>query len=258
MKTLKTAALALVIFLAALPQTRAEGFFDLYGGFAKFSGTDATSSNVNRTPGVTQPGPEQNSDYPQTQILDSYDAGFRVGNTWKSDHVNISLAYDNSFYNVGALAATSASGYVFAANGGGTGTYWKDAQGGLVVQPGVQVLLGVPLRYARAYVGYGLVVPLMFYNYDSYDVSSNSLKPQQTGTSGALGQNFIFGGRWFITKRLNLMVEDRIQTLLTPMVIKTSVYSPNDHNFFDSSFTMKKLNANQLLIGIGFTWGGAD
>ena len=136
------------------------------------------------------------------------------------------------------------------------GTYWKDVQGGLVIQPGIQMLVGVPLRYARAYVGYGLVVPIMFYNYDSYDPITKIVTPHKLGTSGAVGQNLIIGGRWFITKRLNLMIEDRVQTLFTPMVIKNSYYVPDGKYFVDSSFTMKALNANQLLIGLGFTWGG--
>jgi hypothetical protein len=252
MKILNIAALALGIMLLGLAQVRAEGFLDLYGGFAKFSGTDMTQSYVIHPPGTTQ----QNFDYPDSKILDSYDAGFRVGNTWKGEHLNFSIAYDNSFYNVGALPGTSSNLFLFPASGGALGTYWKDAQGGLVIQPGIQALLGIPLRYARAYVGVGLVTPIMFYNYDSYDPLTNTLKAHQLGTSGAIGDNFIIGGRWFITKRLNLMIEDRIQTLFTPMVIKNSYYVPDGNYFVDSTVTMKTLNANQLLIGLGFTWGG--
>jgi hypothetical protein len=252
MKTLKNAALVLGICLFSLPQARASAFLDTYGGFSKFSSFDATQSTV-RTP-ATVPA-EANSDYPNSQSLDSYVAGFRAGNTWKTEHVNLSLAYDNSFYNVGATPIDAHNGWVFAGNGGGTGTIWKDSLGGLVWQPGVDFLVGVPLRYFRAYVGYGLIVPVMFYNYTTYDKSAGTYTTGQTGTSGAIGHHFLFGGRWFITKHLNLMIEDRIQSLFTPLVIKDSVYSPNTKQFYNSSFTFMNLPANQLLVGIGFAWG---
>jgi hypothetical protein len=79
----------------------------------------------------------------------------------------------------------------------------------------------------------------------------------KTGASGAIGGHFLIGGRWFITKRLNLMVEDRFQSLYTPMVIKNSARAANG-TLFDSSVTFKDLPANQFLVGVGFAFGGVD
>lgn len=252
MKTIKNAALVLGTFLLLAPQAGAEGFFDLYGGVSKFNSFDATSSQT-QVP-ASNPA-EINQDFPNSQILDSYVAGFRVGNTWKTERVNFSLGYDNSFYNVGATAIDSAHGWIFAQNGGGSGTYWKDSLGGLVWQPGVDFMVGVPLRYFRLYAGYGLITPIMFYNYTAFDKTSNTFTTGATGSSGAIGQHFLIGGRWFITKRLNLLVEDRIQSLFTPLVIKTGVENQQHNTYVNSSFTFKDLPANQLLVGVGFAWG---
>ena len=255
MKTLKIAALVLGIGLILAPQVRAEGFFDLYGGYSKFSNLDATESYVpfdaagTAVTGVN--GGEHNTDYASTKVLDSFAAGFRIGGTAKTEHINFSLAFDNSFYSVGAIPNGNIG---LTANKDLSTLYAQDAQGGLVWQPGVQFLVGLPLRYFRAYAGYGLVFPLMFYNYASQDLSG-TVTPNSMGVSGAVGGDFIFGGRWLITKHLNLMIEDRVQTLYTPLVIKNSYVDPATGTFYNSSFTYKTLNANQLLIGIGYAWG---
>ncbi len=251
MKTLKNAALVLGISLLLAPVVRAEGFVDVYGGVSKFGSFDATNS-VKTSPSYAT---ETNSDYPNSQALDSYVAGFRVGATKKWERFNLSLAYDNSFYNVGATPIDANRGYVTAFNGQGSGTYWRDSLGGLVWQPGVDLIAGVPLKYFRLYAGYGLIMPVMFYNYTAIDRNANTVTYNSTGASGSIGGHFIIGGRWFITKRLNLMVEDRIQSLYTPLVIKNSVRGANGVAY-DSSFTFKDLPANQFLVGVGFAWGG--
>lgn len=255
MKNLKVAALVLGIGLLVSPRAGAEGFVDMYGGVSKFGTFDSDTSEVNFNGSGSPLGGEVNTDFSNSQALDSYVAGFRVGNTWKLERVNFSLAYDNSFYNVGATPINSTNGEILASNGQNGGTFWKDSVGGVVWQPGADFLVGVPLKYFRAYAGYGLIFPIMFYNYTAFNRSQNTLTYDSLGASGAVGGQFLLGGRWFITKRLNLMVEDRIQSLYSPLVIKTTVENNARTEFFDTSYTFKNLPANQFLIGVGFAWG---
>ena len=268
MKTLKTAALVLGISLFALPQLQAEGFVDVYGGFGRFSDLDVTRSWVgfdqNTTPPTEFAG-SLDTIYPNSKALDSYSAGFRVGGLMKMAWgTTLAFAFDSQFYNVGVTpsgAEHTVPYPFFPAQREGTPdeTYREYSQGGFVWQPGAQIIFGIPLRYIRGYVGYGLMFPVMFYKYSALDMTTGYITPNTLGVSGAVGNQFIFGGRWLITKRLNIFVEDRIQMLFTPMVIKNSYgtdINKTNPNFIDSSVTFKNLKANHLLLGMGFSFGG--
>lgn len=254
MKTLKTAALLLGTCLLLAPPAPAGGFLDVYGGFSKFGDFNGTSSFV--YPQTANPT-EHNFAYPGSKVLDSYAAGFRVGGISQSPRVNYALAYDMEFYGVNALVG----GNLESPHNSSLSHLVYEPEGGMVVQPGIQFLLGLPLRYVRAYAGYGLIFPIMFYDYSSFDAHGNTITVGKSGTSGSVGHQFVLGGRWIISKRFNLLVEDRIQQLFTPLVIKDSFYDKNNvvgngsNLFYDSSFTFKNLKANQVLIGLGFAWG---
>ena len=127
------------------------------------------------------------------------------------------------------------------------------------MQPGADLIIGIPLKFIRLYGGAGLCVPLMFYNYTGQDKISGTTSPNSIGTSGALGYNTFLGFRWLITNRFNIFLEDRFTNLLTPLVIKNSAIgnsaSSQGAGYYNSSITFKSLNSNRIIAGVGFAWG---
>ena len=250
MKKLSFVALVLGLSMFALPQAKATPFLDLYGGNAGFSNTKTTDD----TEGFAA------VDYPNSTILNSYVFGLRAGSIKQYDNFSLAIAFDNQFYNVKISPTNSTGAYLFPSNNTDVTTYWDDRQGGFVWQPGVELLAGVPLRHVRLYGGVGLIFPMMFYSFSGQDVDGTIMN-NPAGMTMSTGGEVIVGGRWIISKRLNLFVEQRWQKLFSPMVIKNS-YSwadsasadvPSYHR--DSSFTIDDLQSSRLLIGMGFAWG---
>jgi hypothetical protein len=235
MKIFKIAILVLLATVAGSVQSRATPFLDLYGGTASFGDVKTTQTGV--------------GDNNNTKILNSYIFGLRAGSITQGDLLSFAIAFDNSFYRVNAARSEKTNNTALDT------TYTDDMQGGLVWQPGVQVIAGVPLRHVRLYAGAGLIMPIVMYNYTAYDPTTDNAPYSTSGMSATLGGQFLFGGRWLITKKLNLFVEDRVQKIFSPLAIKNSYGDTNNMVFHDETFTFQDLNSNQIVFGMGYAWG---
>jgi hypothetical protein len=229
-------ALVLSLMFAAAGPAAAEGFADLFLGGATFAPVNVTESQV-QVHGNGLVGSQVNTSASNVNINSSIAGGLRVGGMKKWDYFSLGGAFVTDFYSAKAK-------YPY----GGT-----TLQGGTVIQPGVDVIAGIPLRFLRLYGGAGLCTPIMFYNYTGFDNSASpyTYTPNSTGASGALGYNLFAGGRVLISNHFNLFLENRFTNLITPMVIKNGYYTGNGYN---SSFTFKTLNSDRIVAGLGFSW----
>lgn len=231
------------MFAAAGPAS-AEGFFDMFVGGATFAPVNATESSVvkKQSTGLRIGNGPDDQSMSHLQVGSSIAGGLRVGAMHKWERFSLGGAFVTDFYSAKAKYPYPATGSLSTAE-----------QGGFVIQPGVDLIAGIPLRFVRLYGGAGLCTPLMSYTYTSFNFTNNTYSPNTPGLSGALGYNLFVGGRWLISNHFNLFMEDRFTNLITPLVIKNSVYSGTG-NFTDSSFTFKTLNSNRIVAGVGFSW----
>jgi hypothetical protein len=221
--------------LSAAPAA-AEGFFDLFLGGATFAPVSMNESYLS---------PQHipvNGAYGNKNIDPNVAGGLRVGGIHKWERFSLGGAFVMDMYEAKAKFPAGVTA----------------EQGGFVLQPGADLIAGIPLRFIRLYGGIGLCTPIMFYNYTGYDRTSNTYSPNSVGASGALGYNTFLGLRWLITNHINIFLEDRFTDLLTPLVIKNSALAgsgPQGAGYYDSSITFKSLNSNRIVAGVGFAWG---
>lgn len=230
--------LSLMSALSAAP-VAAEGLFDIFLGGATFAPVSMNESY--RGPHFQYNGP-----YGNKNIDASVAGGLRVGGIHKWERFSLGGAFVMDMYDAKANFKAD-----FVA---GTRTQ----QGGFVLQPGADIIAGIPLKFIRLYGGAGLCVPLMFYNYTAHDITSGAYTPNSVGTSGALGYNTFLGVRWLITNGFNIFLEDRFTDLLTPLIIKNSALAssgPQGAGYYNGSVTFKSLNSNRIVAGVGFAWG---
>ena len=125
-------------------------------------------------------------------------------------------------------------------------------QGGYVVQPGVDFLFGIPVDSFTADTEIGLTAPIVYYTYAS--MGSNGIF-EGTGASSSVGGEIAFEGRFHITSSWYLLVEDRFSGIFLPLGIKNSVEGQGGALLLDSTLTIKALNVNHTLLGVGYRWG---
>ena len=239
--TMKSAPRVLCLFLSvgvfAVP-AYADGFIDVFGGNAILS-----QENVNESAFSDKSNTQQATQYlDNVKMFNSPTGGFRIGGMHKWDHFSLGGAFVLEDYSAKAGVSYPAG--------------WaeqKYPQGGDVLQPGGDLILGIPLRFFRLYGGAGLTAPMMFYDYTSYNAQSNTINPNTTGVSMALGYNLFMGARWLISDHFNMFIEDRFSSLFTPMVIKNSFYDAAN-GFYNASFTLDNLDANRIVVGLGYSW----
>jgi len=224
-----------MLSLMSAAPAAAEGLFDLFLGGATFAPVSMNES-------YRGPHSQYNGPYGNKNIDASIAGGLRLGGIHKWERFSLGGAFVMDMYDAKAN---------FVA---GTTTQ----QGGFVLQPGADLIAGIPLRFFRLYGGAGLCVPLMFYKYTAHDITSVAYTPNSIGTSGALGYNTFLGVRWLITNGFNIFLEDRFTDLLTPLVIKNSANAssgPQGAGYYNGSVTFKSLNSNRIVAGVGFAWG---
>ena len=220
----------LMLSLMSAAPAAAEGLFDLFLGGATFAPVSMNQSTRNPN------GSQSNYPYFNRNINASVAGGLRLGGIHKWERFSLGGAFVMDMYE----AKTNWT------------SFGKTQQGGFVMQPGADLIAGIPLKFIRLYGGAGLCVPLMFYNYTAHDITSGAYTSNSLGTSGALGYNTFLGARWLITNGFNIFIEDRFTDLLTPLVIKNSYYSGG---YYNGSVTFKSLNSNRIVAGVGFAWG---
>ena len=244
-KTLRCILMISLIF-AAVRSASAETFFDMYMGGATFSPVNTTESQV-RVLGNNTVSAQSSNALDNVNVKSSIAGGLRIGGMHKWERFSLGGAFVTDFYSAKAKAAYPV--------GPGYSSLTTAQQGGFVLQPGGDLIVGIPLRFIRLYGGAGLCVPMMFYDYTSFDNAASpfTYTPHSTGVSGALGYNAFFGGRWLISNRFNIFLEDRFTNLFTPLTIKNSFYSAATGGW-NSSFTFKTLNSNRIVAGVGFAW----
>ncbi len=225
----------LMLSLMSAAPAAAEGLFDLFLGGATFAPVSMNES-------YRGPTSQYNGPYGNKNINANVAGGLRLGGIHKWERFSLGGAFVMDMYEAKAKfrAGTTAE------------------QGGFVMQPGADLIAGIPLKFIRLYGGAGLCVPLMFYNYTAHDTTSGAYTPNSIGTSGALAYNTFLGFRWLITNRFNIFLEDRFTNLLTPLVIKNSAVAssgPQGAGYYNGSVTFKSLNSNRIVAGVGFAWG---
>jgi hypothetical protein len=247
MKTSLRNVLIISLMLAASIPAAAEGFFDMFLGGATFAPVDTTESQV-KVLGNGFVSAQSGNSLSNVQFNNSIAGGLRVGGMHKWERFSLGGAFVTDFYSAKAKAYYPIGAPAF-------NSIATAQQGGFVLQPGIDVMAGIPLRFVRLYGGAGLCTPIMFYNYTGFNNvgSPYTYTPNSTGASGALGYNLFAGGRWLISNHFNLFLEDRFTNLFTPLVIKNSFYSTATGGY-DSSFTFKTLNSNRVVAGVGFAW----
>ena len=218
----------------------AEGFVDIFGGNTTFSAAN-TNESVYQVNAATQ----YNYASQNNSIPNSATGGFRIGGLHKWDHFSLGGAFVLEDY-------SAMADYPYPTNPSFSASL-KNQQGGNVLQPGADLMIGVPLKFVRLYGGFGLTTPIMFYNYTSYDRAANTIDPNASGSSMALGYNLFIGARWLISDHFNMFIEDRFSSLLTSMVVKNSFYN-STYGYYNSSFTYNNLDANRIVFGLGYAW----
>ncbi len=125
-------------------------------------------------------------------------------------------------------------------------------QGGYVLQPSGDFIIGAPLKFFRVYGEAGLTLPTLFYNYESHGYNGASYG---TGSSMSLGGELAVGARFNITTHMYAFAEDRYSGIFLPFGIKASPQSGSGVDVLDSTLTIKSLNVNHAVVGVGFRWG---
>ena len=238
----KILALALVMAAAATAAS-AEGILDIYGGSMNFLPT-STLNNADLCGGgsCTPVSGLQWSELTGVHQKASATGGFRVGGLTKTDHFSYGAAFNLQAYGVKEQESYYTTGP----------SSYRSNLGGTVLQPGGDLILGIPLRFLRLYGGAGLNMPIMFYDYQTYDKSTNSTS-QGVGSSATLGYDFFFGGRILLTEHFNLFLEDRFSGIFMPIAAKDSVLASNGE-VTNGTLVINSLNANAIVGGIGFAW----
>lgn len=237
---MKNLSLCLALFLSVLlsSSAAAEGIFDVFGGNAIMP-----LENVNESVYQDKTGNQYATSYlDNVKMFNSPTGGFRVGGMHKWDHFSLGGAFTLEDYSAKA-GVDYPAGWV----------QQRYPQGGNILQPAADLIMGIPLKFFRLYGGAGLTTPIMFYDYTGYDRSTNTIDPNSTGSSMSVGYNLFFGLRWLLTGRFNMFIEDRFSGLFSPMTIKNSFYDPAN-GFYDSSFTFNNIKSNRVVMGLGFQW----
>ena len=239
----KIVAIVLLAAAAAVPAS-AEGILDIYGGSMNFLPTSTLNNTDNCSGGGCTPvAGLQWAELTGVHQKASATGGFRIGGLTKAEHFSYGAAFNMQAYGV----KEQESYYV-----GAPATSSRSNPGGTVVQPGGDFILGIPLRFLRLYGGAGLNIPIMFYNYQTYDKSTNTTGTG-VGSSATLGYDFFFGGRFLLTEHFNLFLEDRFSGILMPIAAKDSVLAANG-TVNNSTLVINSLNSNAIVGGIGFAW----
>lgn len=224
----------LVLGMVFSDPAAAEGFVDIFGGNTTFSPASVHEADNTYNYGTVN-----------ANMQNSATGGFRIGAMHKWDKFSLGGAFVLEDYSANANYSYPTNSLLSANR--------TNSQGGNVLQPGADLMVGVPLKFVRLYGGFGLTTPIMFYNYTAYDQASNTVTPNTGGASMALGYNLFIGARWLITNHFNMFVEDRFSSLLTSMTIKNSFYN-STYGYYNSSFTYNNLDANRVVIGLGYAW----
>jgi len=238
-------ALSVLAVSLAASSASAEGFVDVYGGSMNFlptstlqnvtncSGGPCTTELINGSQWAELVGVHQQS---------SATGGIRVGSLRKADYFSYGAAFNLQSYGV------KEQEYFYDPSHGA----YRSNPGGTVVQPGVDAIVGIPVRFLRLYGGAGLNVPIMFYDYQAVN-SAGTTTNSNVGASATMGYDLFFGARWLVTNNVNFFLEDRFGGIFMPIAIKDSVRAA-DGSVDNGTLVINSLNSNAIVAGIGFAW----
>lgn len=236
----KIVAIVLLAAAAAVPAS-AEGILDIYGGGINFLPTSVLQNTDHCTGGGCTPGGLQWAELTNVHQLSGATAGIRIGGLTKTDHFSYGAAFNLQAYGVKEQM------YFY------DNSPTRSFPGGTVLQPGGDLIVGVPLRFVRLYGGAGLNIPIMFYNYEAFSASQNTMGPA-VGTSATVGYDLFFGGRFLLTEHFNLFLEDRFSGIFMPITAKDSVVNNTGTGVTNGTLVINSLNSNAIVGGIGFAW----
>ncbi len=238
----------LVIFAAiaalfAAISASAEGFVDVYGGSMNFLPTSVLQNVTNCTGAGCTTVPLNGSQWAELTSVhqkSSPTGGVRIGALRKTDYFSYGAAFNLQSYGVKEQVFYTAD----------TGS--RSNPGGTVVQPGGDLIVGIPVRFLRLYGGAGLNIPIMFYDYQAVSASGSTTN-SNIGASATLGYDLFFGARWLVTNNFNLFLEDRFSGIFMPIAVKDSVLAANG-SVDNGTLVINSLNSNAIVAGIGFAW----
>ena len=239
MKRILTLAVLAASFAAT--SASAEGFVDVYGGSMNFLPTSVLQNTDHCSGGSCTPGGLQWAELTSVHQLSSPTGGIRVGTLKKSDYFSFGAAFNLQSYGVKEK--------MFYYDNSPTRSY----PGGTVLQPGADAIVGIPFRIFRLYGGAGLNVPIMFYDYETYDKSTNTAG-NGVGASATIGYDLFFGARWLVTNNFNLFIEDRFGGIFAPIAVKDSVLANGASGVTNGTLVINSLNSNAIVAGLGFSF----
>jgi len=240
----RTVSLAVLALGLAASSASAEGFLDFYGGSMNFLPTTTLQNGDLCAGGACAPIPGlQWAELNNVHLLSTPTGGIRVGGLVKQDFFSYGGDFNLQMYGVKAKEFYFVGAPVNAD---------RSYPGGTVVQPGGDFIVGVPLRIVRLYGGVGLNIPMLFYDYQTYDASTNTTGTG-VGASATIGYDLFFGARWLVTNNMNIFIEDRFGWIFMPIAAKDSVLGANG-DVVNGTLVLNSLNSNAIVAGLGFAF----